>query len=270
MVKIKSLKRMALIMTLSAACVASTACSYTKKPEQTESSVDEQTKEIVINGTDLSVDDSKDLETNTPTMAETWTADTPAQDLHASNTETSVVPDPSANSVVDSSNTEGAETGITTNNDMIQPGDSKTINGFQTVDGDNVPITATFSIVDIQRGENAYTTLQSSNSNLPKPDNGMEYIIVTFNVSYDNGEADTLDMSENEASLVSERRVFALSNGDSNAEQVTANLDNSIYNLSIKKGESGQGAVAFLHKADSTEPLNFIGFGNIIKFNVAK
>lgn len=239
MVQVKLFKRMALIMTLSAACVASTGCSYTAKPEQTENSVDGQTEEIVIKGTDFSVEESKDLETNAPTITETPTADAPTQELPASNMETSV-----------------------------GPGDSKTINGFQTVDGDNVPVTATFAIADIQRGENAYTALQSSNSGLPKPDNGMEYIIVTFNVSYDNGETDSLDMSENEASLVSERRVFALSNGDSNAEQVTAHLDNSIYNLSIKKGESGQGAVAFLHKADSTEPLNFIGFGNIIKFNI--
>lgn len=236
MIKVKLFKRMAFIMTLSAACVVSTGCSYTKSPEQIGSSVDGQTEEIVINGADFSVEESKEIEINTP---------------------------------VDSSNTQDANTGITINNDIVQPGNSKTINGFQTVDGDNVPITATFAIADIQRGKNAYTALQSSNSDLPKPDNGMEYIIVTFNVSYDNGEADTLDMSENEASLVSERRVFALSNSDSNAEQVTANLDNSIYNLSIKKGERGQGAVAFLHKVDSTEPLNFIGFGNIIKFKIA-
>lgn len=261
MVKVKLFKRMALTMALSAACVVSTGCSYTEKPEQTE--------EIVIKGTDFSVEESKDIETNIPTITETSTADASTQNLPTSNIETSVVPDPSANSVVDYSNTQDAITGITTNNDIVQLGDSKTINGFQTVDGNNIPITATFALADIQRGENAYTALQSSNSNLPKPDNGMEYIIVTIHVTYDNGEVDTLDMSENEASLVSERRVFALSNGNSNAEQVTANLDNSIYNLSIKKGESGQGAVAFLHKADSAEPLNFIGFSNIIKFNIA-
>lgn len=157
----------------------------------------------------------------------------------------------------------------TANDDFVQPGSKKIIEGYQTIDGIGRPVTVTFQVADIQRGDKALAVLQSSNTELSQPSDGMEYIIVTMYITYDEGEPDVLDLSENNASLASERRLFALSNGDSNAEPMTSALNNSIYNLTIKKGESKQGAVAFLHKADSTEPLTFIGFGNVIKFNIS-
>mgnify|MGYP001012671833 CR=1 FL=1 len=231
MMKSKRFKHIAIITVLSAVCAFSMGCSNTEKPEPDKNTIEEPAKEIIINNPNSAADELINSETNQG-------ADT--------NTNT--------NTVVD--------------NDIIPLGNTKTIDGYQTVDGASLPVTATFEVADIQRGENAYAILQSHNAELSKPDDSMEYIIVTLNITYDKGEADYLDLYENNASLDSEKRFFALSNGDSNAEQMTEKLSNSVYDMSIKKGDSGQGAVAFLHKTDSNEPLNFIGFNNVIKFDI--
>lgn len=154
--------------------------------------------------------------------------------------------------------------------DEITEKTSQVIEGTQLVDGKEVPVKVTFLMEGVERGSAAYEILAKGNEEVKKPEEGQEYLIVTFNVSYDAGEADELFMSENRGSLESGRLYFALSNGESNAEEVTEYLDNSIYELSIAKGESKQGAVAFLHKKDSLEPLNFIGFNKVIHFEISK
>lgn len=234
MIKLNLFRYAALILTLSAVCTAVIGCSGSPKTQQ------EQTEEIITNSTGTSPEETEA-------------------------SETSIAPSDSSDG---SAIKQDANTDVTKNNDIVQPGGSKTIHGYQTVDGDNLPVTATFELETIKRGKDAYAVLQSNQADLPQPDNGMEYIVITLNVTYNDGKADCLDLSENDASLASEKTLFVLSNGDSNAEPMTDYLSNSIYNLSLKKGESGQGAVAFLHKADSTEPLNLIGFGNIISFDI--
>lgn len=230
MAKEKFANRAALIIGLSAFCIAGTGCARTERPEQIPISMEASTGETAA------VDEA------------------PTTEPSASNADFVIEPD--------------ADT-ITANDDFVQPGSKKMIDGYQTVDGTGRPVEVTFQVTDIQREEKAFAILQSSDADLSQPDNGMEYIIVTLNITYNDGEPEVLDLSENNASLVSERRLFVLSNGDSNAEPMTSNLSNSIYNLTMEKGESGQGAVAFLHKTDSTEPLTFIGFGNVIKFNIS-
>lgn len=261
----KFIKRVALIMILSAFCIASIGCSHTEKLKEEQSSKEDSTEEIVINTPDVSAELTEPQMT-TATTAETLTEATSTQEVSSRSDEANV--EPSTQDLDNSSNKQGVDI-IATNEDLVQIGGKKQINGYQTVDGAGLPVTVTFEFVDVRHGENAYTILQSSNAEVPQPDDDMEYIVITLNVTYNEGEPDILDMSENNASMVSERRLFALSNGDSNAEQMTSNLSNSIYNLTLEKGESGQGAVAFLRKASSAEPLTFIGFGNVIKFNIS-
>lgn len=265
MVRGKFIKRVALIMILSAFCIASIGCSHTEKLKEEQSSKEDSTEEIVINTPDVSAELTEPQMT-TATTAETLTEATSTQEVSSRSDEANV--EPSTQDLDNSSNKQGVDI-IATNEDLVQIGGKKQINGYQTVDGAGLPVTVTFEFVDVRHGENAYTILQSSNAEVPQPDDDMEYIVITLNVTYNEGEPDILDMSENNASMVSERRLFALSNGDSNAEQMTSNLSNSIYNLTLEKGESGQGAVAFLRKASSAEPLTFIGFGNVIKFNIS-
>lgn len=147
---------------------------------------------------------------------------------------------------------------------------SKVIEGKQLVDGQEVPVKATFHLESIQKGDSAYERLLKGNGDLPKPTDDMEYVIVTFNVSYEEGEAEELYLAENRGTLESGKLYFALSNGDSNGEDVSVYLNNNIYDLSIIKGESKQGAVAFLHKKSSKEPLNFIGFSTKAEFDISK
>lgn len=129
------------------------------------------------------------------------------------------------------------------------------------VDGTDVPVQVSFNVTNVQEGESAYKTLISGNAEIPKAENGMEYVVVTLNVTYDSGTPDNLYIMEDYASLDSAKMYFALSNGDSNAEQFTKHLSDSIYNLTVEKGKSAQGSVAFLRKIGSNEPLYFVGYG---------
>lgn len=155
-----------------------------------------------------------------------------------------------------------------TNTEKQNSGVSKIIEGKQLVDGQEVPVKATLKLESIQRGDEAYKLLSKGNAELTKPADDMEYIVVTFNVSYTEGEAEELYLAENRGSMESGKLYFALSNGDSNGEDVSSYLENNIYNLSMVKGESKQGAVAFLHKKNSKEPLYFIGFNTKAEFDI--
>lgn len=176
------------------------------------------------------------------------------------------------------SETEGAEqkresiaieTAPVTGDDTILYGSIKTIDGFQMVDGIDVPVQVSFTVTNVQEGESAYKTLISGNAEIPKAENGMEYVVVTLNVTYDSGTPDNIYIMEDYASLDSAKMYFALSNGDSNAEQFTKHLSDSIYNVTVEKGKSAQGSVAFLRRIGSNEPLYFVGYGKTLKFDIA-
>ena len=62
------------------------------------------------------------------------------------------------------------------------------------VDGMNVPVNVTFELVDIKRGEEAYNILLKGKTDLEPAENGMEYILITLNISYVSGEADTVTL----------------------------------------------------------------------------
>ena len=143
-----------------------------------------------------------------------------------------------------------------------------TIEGFAFADGMEKPVCVTLRVKSIQRGEEAYEILQGYNPDITLSNENEEYIIVTFNVSYDSGEIEELYMMENRASLEQAGLYFALSNGQSNANDVTSYLSNSIYDISLVKGQSGQGAVAFLQEKGNTEPLVFVGFEQTVRFNI--
>ena len=142
------------------------------------------------------------------------------------------------------------------------------IEGFAFSDGMEKQVCVTLGIGNIQRGKEAYETLQEYNSDITPPNENEEYIIVTFNVSYDSGEIEELYMMENRASLEQAGLYFALSNGQSNANDVTSYLSNSIYDISLTKGQSAQGAVAFLQEKGNTEPLVFVGFEQTVRFDI--
>lgn len=156
------------------------------------------------------------------------------------------------------------------NSSQAEPNDVQVLNGYKMQDGMDTPVHINFEMTDIKRGDEAYTALSANKPDLAAAESGMEYIVVTFNVTYESGEADMLLLEESHASLDSAKLYFYLSNGDSNAEQLTDLLSDNIYSLSLNKGSSRTGSVAFLHKADNDEPLRFIGFGSILEFSINK
>lgn len=141
----------------------------------------------------------------------------------------------------------------------------QTIEGFQLMDGQEVPVNVTFEVINIQRGDEAYNIL-AKEGNVVEVTDDMECIIITLEVTYNSGGAEELFMVENDSSLQSAKLKFTLSNGDSNAEDVTMYLNDSIYNLSIPNGSSDRGSVAFLRQKGSNEPLVFSGFNSTISF----
>lgn len=150
-------------------------------------------------------------------------------------------------------------------NDNVSDDKSQTIEGFQLVDGQEVPVNVTFEVTNIQRGDEAYNIL-AQKGNIVEATNDMEYIIITIEVTYNSGGTEELFMAENDSSLQSARLKFTLSNGDSNAEDVTMYLSDSIYDLSIPNSSNDRGSVAFLRQKDSNEPLVFSGFNSTISF----
>lgn len=148
-------------------------------------------------------------------------------------------------------------------------GETVTFSGYQLQDGVPAAITASMKIDGVLRGEEAYAALLESDPQLAPPEEGKEYIVVTVQVSYEEGEADELQMYENIASLPSASRYFAMSGSYENAENLTASLPDSIYNCVIKAGESAQGRAAFLHGTGENEPLIFAGFEQVLRFSLA-
>ena len=143
-----------------------------------------------------------------------------------------------------------------------------TIEGFDFADGMERSVCVTLSVESIQRGEEAFKVLQEYDTNITPPNEKEEYIIVNFIVLYDSGEIEELYMMENRASLEQAGLYFALSNGRSNAYDMTSYLSNSIYDISLTKGQSAQGAVAFLQEKGNMEPLVFIGFEKSVEFDI--
>lgn len=172
-------------------------------------------------------------------------------------------------------NTAGTESSTGTGNaattgKAVEVGKSQQISGYELVDGDSVPVKVTFTLKEMLRGEEAYRKLTDENTGLAEAPEGMEYVVADIQVSYDEGEAESLYLAKNEASLQSAKLLFTLSNGDSNGEDLTENVADSFYNLELQKGETGEGIVVFLHNKDSEEPLYFTGFDSIVQFDIKK
>lgn len=151
----------------------------------------------------------------------------------------------------------------------IPYGETVTFSGYQLQDGASVAVTVSMKIGDVLRGEEAYAVLLESDPQLSPPDEGKEYIVITVQVSYEEGEAKELQMYENIVSLPSANRYFAMSGSYGNAGNLTAALTDSIYNCTIRAGESAEGKAAFLHGVGENEPLVFAGFEQVLRFSLA-
>ena len=147
-------------------------------------------------------------------------------------------------------------------------GNTETFSGYQLQDGAPLSVTVSMKIEDVLRGEEAYAQLLESVSDLSAPGEGEEYIVITIGVSYDEGEAEELALYENIASLPSAALYFAMPGAYGNAENLTSLLPDSIYNCTLKAGESVSARAAFLHGTGEGEPLVFAGFDNVKKFSL--
>lgn len=147
-------------------------------------------------------------------------------------------------------------------------GETASLSGYQLQDGAPAAIKASMKIDGVLRGEEAYAALLENDPQLPPPEEGKEYIVITVQVSYDEGEAEELRMYENIASLPSASQYFAMTGSYGNAENLTATLPDSIYNCVIKAGERAEGRAAFLHGTGENEPLIFAGFEQVVRFSL--
>lgn len=152
--------------------------------------------------------------------------------------------------------------------DVVAFGEKKIVEGYQLADGSEVPVTATFWIESVLRGEEAYELLSGNNGDLDRPEQGMEYVVVQVGVTYEKGDSEYLNLSENHASLASASLYFAMSDEESNARQVTEMAENPVYDIMVARQETATGQVAFLHKEAGEEYLAFTGYNNVVQFSL--
>ena len=151
-----------------------------------------------------------------------------------------------------------------------------TFDGYTyTPEGDSVPVKLTMTVENVQEGEAAWKQILSQKAQLPEPEQGKEYIIVTVKVTYEDGELETLNFVENyPASLAAARVHFNVPNENSNTEDVTYNLANPIWGPDpfegrfLTRGDSITGDVAFLQEIGNKQPLYFEGYNQAISFEI--
>ena len=271
MIKVKLFRWMVFSVALSVACATSTGCSYVEKAKQTERSMNDQAEENVINGTDFSVEKSKDLEIDASAVAETSTA-----------TERDSASVPSTANTVDSSDSQDMNNQITSNNDIVESSDSpvplydsrerqeevipygeyKTITGYDLTHTE--PTKVTVGIKSVKRGIDAYKALLENNAMLSVPKDGTEYIIITVNYSYNEGPLEELNLEETHGTDPLGKHFFFLAY----ATDMTEYVPDCIYDKTIKKGEMVDGNVAFLTPTNNTWPFAFFGYGEKIGFAI--
>lgn len=145
------------------------------------------------------------------------------------------------------------------------------ISGFQSgADGQPASVEATIAIEDIVRGEEAALWLAENASEVPLPEEGEEYIVIGLEFTYVEGDAEILSLMENNASMAEYRLAFYLKNLDSNSENITDCLNDSIHNLEVGKGESVKGRVAFIHNTGEEGELTFLGFNDVVRLYLPK
>ncbi len=163
-------------------------------------------------------------------------------------------------------------TGETSNEEAAQTGVSfpisAEINGFAiTPDGGNAAVQLTIAVQQVLEGEAAYQQIAPQGAEPPAE--GKEYIVVSLEVTYQSGELETLDLSENyPASLAAARVHFNIPNENSNTEDVTAYLANPIWGHTLGKGECVTGEIAFLQDIGNTQPLYFEGYNQVVTFQI--
>ncbi len=149
-------------------------------------------------------------------------------------------------------------------------GQPAVIDGYGFADGEEVPVKFTMTINNVVKGDQAYEIIKAQNSELPKQDANKEYIVADVTVTYNKGENETLYLSKEESSEPSYALYFSMldQNGNANAEDMTEELEDSIYNAAIEKGKSASGKVSFVQVKNNNQNLNFIGYGKTVSFTV--
>lgn len=153
-----------------------------------------------------------------------------------------------------------------------------TFDGYSlTPEGGSVPVRLTMEVENVQEGEAAWKQMASQGAQLPAPEQGKEYILVTVRVTYEDGDLETLYFVENYPASWAAARVHFLipcENSNSFIKDVTRQLPNCIWGpdefegRTLSKGESITGDVAFLLNVGNTAPLYFEGYNQVVTFQI--
>ena len=129
---------------------------------------------------------------------------------------------------------------------------SETINGFaMTPDGGSVPVQLTIRVENVLEGDAAYRQLLTQGCEVSAPEDGSEYALISVTVTY------------------AARVAFHLPpNASANAQDMTAFLENPIWNQTLTKGGSISGDILFLQDVGNTQPLYFEGYGQAVTFAI--
>lgn len=146
-------------------------------------------------------------------------------------------------------------------------GQTKSLSGWQIIDGPNYPIEVTIGVKEVRRGEEAYNLMLQEDPNTPAPEEGKEYIAVTVSYSYDKGEKEELALAKNfPASLPEARHYFYLLNAEDMNDYKL--LSDCIYDMTVAKGDTAEGKLVFLNPVGNDSPLVFSGYGVTEEFDI--
>lgn len=164
---------------------------------------------------------------------------------------------------------EGTSSVTDANPDAASYGETVTIEGylFNAEDSATTPVTVTVAVTSVVTGQDAVDRF--STADVAKPEEGMEYIVIDLDVTYKDGDAASIEMTESSDTMTETLLYFNLAEYPGVlAEDLSNLLTDNIYGQTIGKGDTVTGSVAFLHPVDRNDVLMFSGFGSSIKLKV--
>ena len=156
--------------------------------------------------------------------------------------------------------------------DIVLFGEIKTFSGYVYYpDGGPNSVEVSTKVNQVFRGNEAYKMLQNNNPDLKSPEKGMEYIVISFTLSFHNGDMEYISLKENNGTLAATDYYFSLTDDYGSRQPLLGLLDDDMYSLpDLARGESITGSVVFFQEIDADIPLTFVAFNHMARFFVNK
>lgn len=152
--------------------------------------------------------------------------------------------------------------------DITAPfGYAKRIDGFKDLDGEEYPVSVVMRVDAVQKGDQAYQTIQQYKSDAAAPDQSQEYVVVTLDITYEQGDFEFIEWTQNLGTFQRYNLWFSITGEVENLSEL---LPDSVNRLIIPQGQSAKGRLIFLRDKEdtTTSDLDFLGFAQATTFSL--